>query len=125
MIEISPKENENNQLDTERCMLEDNRNIRSQRILIVDDNMFNLFILKELLVDLGFCNIMEANNGSEAVEYVRTANEPFDYILTDLQMPRMSGFKEAVKIREIERQKNWAPSRIFAISGHSLEKHKV
>jgi CheY-like chemotaxis protein/HPt (histidine-containing phosphotransfer) domain-containing protein len=74
------------------------------RVLVVDDNRTNRFILMEYLRSWG-CIPVEATCGKEALSVLRDAvssKEPFGLILTDIQMPRMSGFDLAREIRKIK-----------------------
>jgi CheY-like chemotaxis protein/class 3 adenylate cyclase len=59
------------------------------KILIVDDEPFNVDYLEQELEDLG-CETVSAGNGKEAVEKV--ASDPPDLILLDVMMPVMDGF---------------------------------
>lgn len=59
------------------------------KILIVDDEPFNVDYLEQELEDLGY-ETVSAGNGKEAVN--RVANEPPDLILLDVMMPVMDGF---------------------------------
>ena len=59
------------------------------RILIVDDEPFNIDYLEQELEDLGY-GTLSAGNGQEALE--RVAGEPPDLILLDVMMPVMDGF---------------------------------
>ena len=77
------------------------------RVLVVDDNQTNRFILMEYLKSWG-CLPVEATSGKEALSILResvASKEPFDLLLTDFQMPGMSGFELAKKIREIKDSK--------------------
>ncbi len=67
------------------------------KILIVDDVMSNVLLLKVLLTNEKF-QIITANNGLQAIEQVN-AEKP-DLILLDVMMPDMSGFEVAQKIKE-------------------------
>jgi CheY-like chemotaxis protein len=64
------------------------------KILIVDDNPNNLFVLKET-ISAHFPNIVicEAKSGFEALSIANT--EKLDLILMDVQMPEMDGFETA------------------------------
>ena len=67
--------------------------IKDKRVLIVDDNDTNQFVLQEQLKSWG-CKIERAYNGARALEYLYKAagdNKPFDIALVDMQMPKMSG----------------------------------
>ena len=59
------------------------------KILIVDDEPFNVDYLEQELEDLDY-NIITASNGREALDKV--TNEPPDLILLDIMMPIMDGF---------------------------------
>jgi CheY-like chemotaxis protein len=63
--------------------------IHASRILIVDDEPFNVDYLEQELADLGYTTV-SARNGQEAVGQV-TAQAP-DLILLDVMMPIMDGF---------------------------------
>ena len=63
-------------------------------ILIVDDVKANLFSLRALLHNINDTfNIIEANNGEEALE--QTINNSIDLVILDIQMPIMDGFEVA------------------------------
>jgi DNA-binding response OmpR family regulator len=63
--------------------------IHASRILIVDDEPFNVDYLEQELEDLGYTAV-SARNGQEALDQV-TAQAP-DLILLDVMMPIMDGF---------------------------------
>lgn len=58
------------------------------RVLLVDDSEMNLISGKELL-ELKYDIVETANNGKEAL--AKLANEHFDIVISDIQMPNMSG----------------------------------
>ncbi|MCB0563788.1 MAG: response regulator [Phaeodactylibacter sp.] len=69
------------------------------RILVVDDEPINQRVLRNHFRDEHF-QIIPAMNGSEALQAIALAEEPFDLILLDVMMPRMSGYEVCQKIRE-------------------------
>lgn len=77
--------------------------------LIVDDEEFNLFLLKNIL-NKWCIRYHEALNGKEAVEIA--LNHSFDLILLDLRMPEMDGYDAANVIL-----KNNPLSKILALTG--------
>jgi len=67
------------------------------KILIVDDEPFNVDYLQQELEDLGYTTI-SATNGQEALEKV--AAEAPDLILLDVMMPIMDGFTVCRTLKE-------------------------
>jgi two-component system response regulator HydG len=69
----------------------------NQSILIVDDDLAHRTMLKKLLGGWGY-EVFEADDGSVAIEEVR--KRPFDLILMDIRMLKVSGIEalEQVKI---------------------------
>ncbi len=72
--------------------------IRSSRILLVEDNEANQFVARQLLSRAGL-EITIARNGKEAVELVQ--KEVYDLILMDMQMPVMDGIQATLLIRQL------------------------
>ena len=66
------------------------------KILIVDDVISNVLLLKVLLTNEKF-NIVTVNNGQQALEQVE--KEKPDLVLLDVMMPDMSGFEVALKMK--------------------------
>ena len=69
------------------------------RILLVEDNVVNQRLMKEMLRRLGL-EADIANNGNKALERINAAEEPYQLILMDLQMPVMDGYETTTRIRE-------------------------
>ena len=74
-----------------------------KKILIVEDYAVNRSFVKFLLEEDGY-EVLEAENGLEAVETVR--NQQPDLILMDLAMPEMDGLTATEKIRQIDGMEN-------------------
>ena len=71
-------------------------------VLIVDDNRTNLKVLSEFVRSMGMRPAM-AGGGEEGLRMLTEAagsNHPFALVLLDVQMPDMSGFTVARKIKE-------------------------
>jgi len=78
--------------------------LRDLRVLVIDDNQTNRYILMEYLRAWG-CLPVEVTGGKEALSILKdsiSSKGPFSLILTDIQMPQMSGFDLARKIRKIK-----------------------
>ena len=69
---------------------------RRLKILVVDDNEVLLTAVRGLLHVMGHSSDV-ARNGREALE--ATAQQGYDVVLMDVQMPEMGGFEAARKLR--------------------------
>ena len=69
------------------------------RVLLVEDNLINQQVAKELLQGQGAL-VEVADNGQLGVEAVAQAQPMFDVVLMDIQMPVMDGFTATQKIRQ-------------------------
>ena len=67
------------------------------KILVVDDFSTMRRIIKNLLKDLGFSNIQEADDGSTALPMLQQGD--FDFVVTDWNMPGMQGIDPLRAIR--------------------------
>ena len=76
---------------------------KNMRILIVDDFSTMRRIVKNLLNDLGYTNTAEADAGHTALAALRSA--PFDFVVTDWNMPGMTGIDLLRSIRADEKLK--------------------
>jgi len=72
--------------------------IRSKRILVVDDDVRNIFALSSVLERHGM-EVLTASNGQEAIDKVAT-DPSIDLVLMDIMMPGMDGYDTMRAIRE-------------------------
>lgn len=70
-----------------------NTNNANHRVLIVDDDPVSLTYIERMLARAGFAGI-PASSGEEAMLFLNTEHfaEHFDAVVSDVNMPRMSGF---------------------------------
>lgn len=73
---------------------------KSMRVLVVDDFSTMRKIVKNIMRQLGFTNIVEADDGSTAWEVLNKDN--IDFIVSDWNMPIMSGIELLRKVRASE-----------------------
>lgn len=69
----------------------------TSRILIVDDNAYNLEVLSRRLERRGF-EVTCVDNGTDALQIIRTA--PPDLVLLDIMMPGLSGLEVLAEARK-------------------------
>ena len=77
---------------------------KNMKILIVDDFSTMRRIIKNLLRDLGFTNTEEADDGSTALPMLQSGN--FDFLVTDWNMPQMTGIDLLRAVRADDRLKH-------------------
>ena len=69
----------------------------NMRFLVVDDFSTMRRIVKNLLKELGFSNVQEAEDGTIGLSKLRA--EPFDFVVSDWNMPNMTGIDMLRAIR--------------------------
>jgi two-component system chemotaxis response regulator CheY len=93
------------------------------KTLIVEDELTSRVLLRELLKRFGPPQV--AMNGAEAVEAVTAAlaaNEPFDLITLDIEMPEMDGQEALRRIRKLEDEAGTKPdkrARVIMSTSHA------
>ena len=88
------------------------------RILLVEDNEFNILLVTEEIK--GFIQnstIDLASDGKEAIE--RVSNHQYDLILMDIEMVGMNGYEAARIIRKMDKPKNAIP--IIAMTANAMK----
>jgi serine phosphatase RsbU (regulator of sigma subunit) len=86
---------------------------KTPKILLVDDEPFNIDYLEQELEDLDY-EIFSANNGKQALDIIEKVSP--DMILLDIMMPVMDGFEVLSKIKA---DKNWRNIPVVVISAMS------
>ena len=92
--------------------------LRSTRVLLVEDNEINREVAQEILQEAGLI-VTIANNGREAVDKVKT--NTYDIVLMDIQMPIMDGYDAT---REIRKDLIFAELPIIAMTANALLSEK-
>lgn len=75
--------------------------LEGKKILIVDDDMRNLFAVSRILEEKGL-HVLKAEDGVKALEILESIPE-VDLVLLDIMMPVMDGYQTLKKIREQSR----------------------
>lgn len=87
-------------------------------ILIVDDNLINREVAKEILSKAG-CSVDIAISGMEAIEKVTIRH--YDIVFMDIQMPEMDGIETTKRIRELNLK---SPPKIIAMTAYAMKEDK-
>jgi two-component system chemotaxis response regulator CheY len=75
----------------------------NMKVLVVDDMVTMRRIVKNILKQLGFGNVDEAENGQEALQKLRS--DTFGFVVSDWNMPVMTGIDMLRAIRADEKLK--------------------
>ncbi len=67
--------------------------LNALKVLVVDDDSFQLALMTDILTVLGVSDITTASSGALALENLRDPSQRFNRILLDLHMPGMDGFQ--------------------------------
>ena len=95
-------------------------NLADKKVVVVDDNKTNRFIISEYLRFWG-CIPVEATDAKEALSILSasvSSKESFDLVLSDVQMPEMNGFEMVQQIRKIDAIKKVPIIIITSIGNH-------
>nr|WP_239027338.1 response regulator [Ramlibacter algicola] len=88
----------------------------SRRILVVDDDVRNIFALTSALEHKG-AEVLAARNGVEALDQL-SKNDDIDVVLMDVMMPEMDGY---TAMREIRRNPAWQKLPVIAITAKAMK----
>ncbi|MFQ5427418.1 MAG: chemotaxis response regulator CheY [Thermodesulfobacteriota bacterium] len=91
----------------------------NMKILVVDDFATMRKIIKNLLRELGYTNVEEAEDGAMALEKLKEGG--FNFIITDWNMPNMPGIELLKAVRQTEGIKDMPVLMVTA----EAEKEKV
>jgi len=89
-------------------------------ILVVDDFATMRKIIKNLLRELGFTNISEADDGATALPMLQKYE--FDFLVTDWIMPRMQGID---LVKEIRGDPNLSSLPVLMVTAEAKREHII
>ncbi len=89
------------------------------KILIAEDVPINQMVLSKMLKNLGIENIEIVNDGKEALEAATNGENEYDFILMDIQMPKLDGAQASRKI--IEFYQGDVPFKIIAVTANVMK----
>jgi two-component system chemotaxis sensor kinase CheA len=88
---------------------------RPQRVLLVDDSSFFRNMLTPLLNVSGY-QVTTVESGVDALQLCQAGDVEFDIIVSDIEMPGMSGFEFVEALKQDQR---WAHVPVIALSSHA------
>ena len=87
-------------------------------IMIVDDSKTDRTIMRKSLESMGV-TLVEASDGQEALNILKSGDHNFDAMLIDIEMPRMDGYTLATEIKKYNKYKNLPLIAVTSRTGKS------
>ena len=87
-------------------------------VMIVDDSKTDRTIMRKALEPLGI-TLVEAADGQEALNVLKSGDHNFDCMLIDIEMPRMDGYTLATEIKKYNKYKNLPLVAVTSRTGKS------
>ena len=72
----------------------------TRKVLVAEDEMAHFELVKMALNRLNINDVTHAEDGAIALKHIEDATPPFNLIISDLQMPNMSGDELLLKVRQ-------------------------
>lgn len=96
-----------------------NDDLSGLKILIAEDVPINQMVLSKMLKNLGIENIDIVDDGKQALEAATNGENEYDFILMDIQMPKLDGSQASRRI--IEFYKGDLPFKIIAVTANVMK----
>ncbi|MBF0352394.1 MAG: chemotaxis response regulator CheY [SAR324 cluster bacterium] len=93
---------------------------KEMNILVVDDFSTMRRIVKNILRQLGFNNIVEADDGTTAMAKLKS--EKIDFVITDWNMPKMTGME---LLKEIRTDANLKSIPVLMVTAEALQENII
>ena len=93
---------------------------QKMKVLVVDDFSTMRRIIKNILRQLGFENIREADDGLAALDVLRS--EKIDFIISDWNMPRLSGIELLKAVRTTD---EWRDTPFLMVTAEGQKENVI
>jgi CheY-like chemotaxis protein len=90
--------------------------LRGRKVLVVDDDIRNIFALNSLL-ERHQMDVLSANNGQDAINLIE-ATEDLSLVLMDVMMPEMDGLEATRRLRQDPR---FAKLPVIAVTAKAMK----
>jgi signal transduction histidine kinase/CheY-like chemotaxis protein/CHASE3 domain sensor protein len=101
------------------AMYDKEAQLQGKQVLLVDDDMRNVFALSKVLSERGM-KIIKADNGRVALDLLAD-NPEMDFVLMDIMMPEMDGYE---CIRKIRQQNHFQDLPIVALTAKAMKEDR-
>jgi two-component system cell cycle sensor histidine kinase/response regulator CckA len=94
--------------------------MKTKKIMVVDDNLTHLKLMKKLLEEFGYT--VATSDSAEEAEHILKYDDKLSLIITDLRMPWLNGLDFCRRVKRLK------PNiKIFALSGwiHSFDMNEL
>jgi two-component system chemotaxis response regulator CheY len=88
--------------------------LASKNVLVVEDDAFFVRLAQLVLKGLGVQNVETAENGVAALNLLHDDNKKFDLIISDWNMPKMTGLELLQNVR-----RNWPAMPFLMLTGNA------
>ena len=89
---------------------------KNMKILVVDDFATMRRIVKNILTQLGFKNIIEADDGTTAMKVLQ--QDKIDLIISDWNMPKMTGLE---LLKSVRAEPSWAKIPFIMVTAEAQQ----
>ncbi len=90
------------------------------KFLVVDDFSTMRRIIKNLLRDIGYTDVVEAEDGKQALSQIKSSQ--IDFVVTDWNMPNMTGLE---LLKEIRKEKGFDELPVLMVTAESRKEQIV
>jgi two-component system chemotaxis response regulator CheY len=90
------------------------------RAIVVDDSRAMRTILRKMLTDIGFLEVLEAEHGAAALDTLNGAGDPPALALVDWNMPEMNGLE---LIQAMRAERRYDRTRLMMVTSETNPRH--